>query len=247
MVTLRMIWIAVAILLGIPLATVLADHAPGHIQVPGGEIFRATAEEAATITDIVLADPPRTYERAVIDARPEQLVEGHIVFITIDIPLIANVSNFTVDIVGNVSCELHSNASGPIVFGIPIPNRVHELHEECEAGGVVFVTPDPFVDSESTPVQTALQPNGNVLTMEAPNGERVEATEYEYDIVETDWLGNKIAHHMYAWSVPTITPWTHTDGGEKRWYCPIPEARLKEMGVTDFIAYHESELPDRFR
>lgn len=247
MITLRMLGIAVAILVGAPIAIALADHIPGHVEVPGGEIFRAAAEEAATITDIVLADPPQFYERAVNEFRPEQLVEGHIVFITIDIPLVANVSNFTVDIIGNVSCETHANATGPKVFGIPFPNRINELHEECEAGGLVFVTPDPFVDSEETPAQTALEPTGNEAVRQAPNGEWVRVTEYQYDLITTDWMGQSETRRMYAWSTPVITAWTHNDGGEKRWYAPLPEERLREMGVTDFSVYHESELPERFR
>lgn len=248
MITLRMIGIAVAILLGLPIATVLADHVPGHVQVPGGELVNAGAREAGRISDIVLIRPPPTYERTGNEFRPEQVVEGHIVFVTIDIQLVEKVSNFTFDIAGNISCELHSSGEGEFFGGIvPVPRQFDEFHEECEAAGVVFVTPDPFIDSQNAdpPTSAALQPNGRTFQRQAPNGEWIEITEYEFTKPETDWMGETTGMKTYyAWSVPTITPWTHDDGSTKKWFCPIPEDRLGEMGETHFTAFLESAFAE---
>jgi hypothetical protein len=243
-----MIWIALAILVGLPTATVLADHAIGHVEVPGGEIVRFAAEETATVTDVILADPPQRLDHLPHFDVPEQLVEGHTVFLTVEMVAVPNVSNFTVDIVGNVSCTTHANTSGPFFpvgpFNIPVPNRVHEFHEECEAGGFVFATPDPFMETESGDITSwgPFQANGRTIPFEAPDGQTGEAIEYQFDLFETDWLGETTVRTMYAWSVPVLEPWTHSDGRERNAYCPIPEDRLLEMGIESFRLYHESEM-----
>lgn len=236
MITLRMLWIAVAILVGLPLGFGLADHAIGHITVPGGEVVSLAGHTAATVTDIILADPPQTYKRAAVHNWPEQLVEGHTVYVQLLIPLIPDVENFSVDIIGDISCQHHVNASGPYFLGIPIPNRVHEAHVECRFGETVVVTPDPFYDSNRT-YQTSMEPTGVEIPFVAPNGIEGVATEYRYWSIEEDWLGVQTAHVRYAWAVPVMDPWVHEDGSLKRWYCPIPLARMEEMGVTHFTGH----------
>lgn len=240
MVTLRMVCIAVALLVAIPVGIAFADG----VTVPGGELANAALHEAATVTDIDLITPPQKYDRVVNDFRPEQLVEGHIVFITIDIPLIANVSNFTFDIVGNVSCSTHFNGSGNFFGGIiPVPNRIDEAHEECQAAGRTFVTPDPFIDSDNqTLVSSSLTPTGVSTPFVTPNGQPAEATEYYYDITARDWLGEITTYSLYAWSTPVMDPWVQSDGRQMNWYCPISEERLSEMGIHEFKARHESEM-----
>lgn len=245
MVTLRMVCIAVALLLGGPIAYALAVV---PITVPGGEVVNFALDQAATVTDIDIIEPPRKLDRAVLHNAPEQLVEGHTVFLTITIPVTANVTNFTADIVGNVSCQTNSSIEGEFIGPgdiVPFPRRINELHEECHAAGRTFVTPDPFVNSSGQEIVSAmLQPNGNVVRYTAPSGQLVDVTEYYYDVITIDWLGAQTSHHLYAWSAPVLDPWTHTDGRTMNWYCPIPDDRLAEMGIHEFSARHESEMDD---
>lgn len=244
MITLRMLGIAVAILLGIPLAFGLAQL---PIIVEGGEIVDASEDAAFAVTDIVLADPPQTYDRAAVYDWPEQLVEGHTVFLQILIPLIPNESQFTVDILGDISCQLHANASGPYFLGVPFPNRIHESRVECHAGQTVFVTPNPFYDSDETTgsysYHTQMEPTGDEIPYVTPSGVAGIAREYTYTVISVDELGTATEKRVYAYSVKTVEPFLHTDGSVKRWYCPIPIARLEEMDVSHFDAY-VAEKPD---
>lgn len=242
MITLRMLGIAAAILVGIPIAFALATHDPSHQQVPGGQVVEMGADFVADVTDITLVDPPRRMDRAVVHDAPEQLVEGHTVFVTWDVPLTPNVTNWTLDIVGFVECYDHVNVSGPYtVGGIPFPNRVHEAHVECHVGQEVFVTPDPFYDSDNTYRMSAPQPTGETIPFTAPTGATGHATEYAYDLVETDWLGETSTRTLYMWSVPVLESWMHTDGRPRSWYCPLPVERLQEMGITSFSARLEGD------
>lgn len=235
MITLRMLAIASALLVGLPVGFVLADHAIGHVQTPGGEVVNYGLEAAATVTDITLLEPPARYDRYEALNAPEQLVEGHTVFVTWDIQLVKNVTNWTMDIVGNVDCQDHVNASGEYWGPVLWPTRVDEAHVECEAFGQVFVTPDPFVDSQRSEA-TPLTPTGEYVPYTTPAGETGYATEHVYEVTSTDWLGQTTTTTYYAWSVPIMQPWMHEDGKPRSWYCPLPVDRLQEMGVSSFTA-----------
>ncbi|HUR67935.1 MAG TPA: hypothetical protein VM370_01715 [Candidatus Thermoplasmatota archaeon] len=239
-----MLAIAVAILVGIPIAFALADN--GIPDVDGGEIVNFGLGEAATVTDLALIQPPGEYFTNDSMLRPEQLVEGHTVFLTMDIVLEKRVKNFTQELVGNVTCEFHEQGSGEFFGGIvPVPSHFDELHEECHAAGMGFVTPDPFIDSDDqTLIGATLTPTGNTPTVTAPNGEETQVTEYSYDITTENWLGEQQTRHLYAWSAPVLDPWTHSDGRTMNWYCPIPEERLVEMGLRHFRVLHESEMSE---
>ena len=249
MVTLRMLWIAVALVVGLPMGIGLADHIPGHVAVPGGEVVNAGLEAAATVKDIVLLDTFTTYDRIMPTDWPEQLVEGHTVFVTLDTLLVPNISTWTADIIGSIECSTHTDVEGDYFLGFPIiPRRINEAHAECEAGGVVFVTPDPFYNSsQQSSYSTQMDPTGKEIPFVAPNGVRGVATEYVYDVITTDpWTGQQTSTTWYAWSVPILEPWTHVDGGTKSWFCPIPVARIHEMDVTHFTGWVTETPPDLF-
>lgn len=245
MITLRMLWIAVAIVAGLPIGLGLADHAIGHFEVPGGEIVNGGLDAAATVTDIVLLEPIVTYDRVAVHNWPEQLVEGHTVFVTADIPVIPNISNWTADIAGDIRCETHTEAEGSFFQGLPIiPRRINEAHAECHAAGMVFVTPDPFYNSSNT-YGGSMRLTGLEYPFTAPSGQSGVAKEYAYDVVQTDpWTLEQLQTTWYAWSVPILDPWTHTDGSTKRWFCPIPVARIDEMGVDHFTGWVTDTPPD---
>ena len=242
MITLRMLGIAAALLLALPVGFVLADHVPGHATVPGGQILEMSADAVAEVTDITLVEPPVPQDRLQAHNAPEQLVEGHTVFVTWDIQLVPNVTNWTLDITGFVECENYANVSGEYaVGGVPVPTRIDRVYAECRAGEVAFATPDPFYDSEDTYQSQMAQPNGRYIPFTAPNGETGYATEYEYEVASVDWLGQETRKKMYMWSAPVLPEWLHSDGKPRSWYCPLPVDRLQEMGVTSFSAYLEGD------
>lgn len=239
MITLRMLGIAVAILVGIPLAWGLAD---GPIVIPGGEIVDMSGEVVATVTNLSLVEPPQTYERRRVHDWPEQLVEGHTVFVQLLIPVYPIQENWTIDVVGNIECTHHVNASGPYFLGIPIPRDINEARVECRAGETVVATPDPFYDSNDTvslPISySSLSPTGNDIPFVAPNGVQGVAEEYEYWRITTHPDGSQSAQKRYAWATPVIAPWYDETGSLKTWYCPIPIDRIQEMGdITRFSAF----------
>lgn len=235
MVTLRMVVLAVALLLGIPAASVLASHGLPHLPtVPGGQVVEAQAEEFVRVTDVMLADPPQFYESNFSFVRHEQLVEGHTVFATITNELKANVSNATIDITGHIECEHHVNASGPVVFGVPVFNRVHEAHEECRVGETVFVTPDPFVDPNQQAAFSPMMPTFRTFPFTTPSGERGESVEYSFEMLTYDALGEPVVRTLYAWETPIYAPWVGPDGDPKAFYAPLPAGRIMEMGLGDF-------------
>lgn len=243
MVTLRMLWIAVAIVVGLPTGIGLAHHAIGHVQVPGGEIVNGGLEAAATVTDIVLVDAIQTYDRVAVHNWPEQLVEGHTVFVTLDIPLVPNMTNWTADIIGDIECKTNTRTSGYFFQGLPVPRRIDEAHAECRAAGRVFVTPDPFYDSNHT-YGGQWRLTGVEIPFTAPDGQPGVMREYSYPVVQTDLVTlEQRESTWYAWEVPILEPWLHADGSEKRWYCPIPVARIDEMGVSHFTGW-VGESPD---
>lgn len=249
MVTLRMLGIASALLVAIPVGVGLADHTPDHVLVQGGEVANAGLHAAGTVTDVVLLDTFTTYDREFVSDWPEQLVEGHTVFVTLETRLVPNVTNWTADIVGNVDCETHVSGEGSFFGNLPIiPRRINEAHAECEAHGVVFVTPDPFYNSsQQSSYSTQMEPTGEEIPFVAPNGIAGVATEYSYEVIQVDpWTGQQTSATWYAWSVPIIEPWTHTDGSTKTWFCPIPVARIYEMDVTHFTGWVTDTPPELF-
>ena len=245
MITLRMLWIALAIVVGLPIGFGLADHAIGHYTVPGGEVVNAGLDAAATVTDIVLVETVTTYDRLAVHNWPEQLVEGHTVFVTLDIPVVPNITNWTADIAGDIECKTHTDIEGYYFLGLPIiPSRINEAHAECHVAGIVFVTPDPFYNSSHTS-GSSMRLTGLEYPFQAPNGQRGIAREYAYEVVTVDPITfAQTQATWYAWGVPILEPWTHTDGSTKRWYCPIPVARIDEMGVDHFTGWVTDGPPD---
>lgn len=244
MITLRMVAIAVAILVGIPITGVVADHLGSF---PGGDPWQeAEAAVNATVRDIELVEPPARFDRIIDAGMPEQVVEGHTVFATIEIPVAINRSEWNVSVVGSISCDLDTRAEGEFFGGVPFPTRIEEGFVRCQVGEQVFLSPDPFMEpGHFSGSVTPFTPTSS-WQAEAPNGELIDVHEYSFGVTRMLDDGTLQTERQYAWSVPLTTPWIHTNGKLKDWYCPIPEERLAEMGKTDFWAYHESDLPTYF-
>ena len=223
---------ALALLLLIPVG--LATMTPDQLIIEGG------FDEVATISDVVLADlTPHTYDDESL-FREERVVEGHIVFITIDIKQQVQVQNGSVDITGFVNCSTHANATGPLFLGVLVPNRIQEAHEECHVGHRVVVTPDPFTSagSMSTP-----QPTGVVLPFTAPSGEQGYAEEFAYSFMTFDPQGLPIDVTRFAWAVPILHEWTDAHGRQMNFFDPLPNDRLMQLDTTNFQVVFEKNFP----
>jgi hypothetical protein len=237
MINLRMIGLASALLLLLPIGVMampdLGDEAPRGSPTAGGY-----EEVTAAVYDVVLAQMPRekvydpgSYHEA------EQLVEGHTVFVTLDVTYAYNQSNGTVDIMGMVDCSANVKYSGPTFLGIPLPERVDSVQAGCRVDEYVIVTPDPFDD----PPLAAATPTGRLLPFQVPGvgGGYAEELQYPVQVQGPDGAGRTAT--FYAWKVPIWQPWTDDHGRPKDFYAPLPEDRLAEMGVRDFRVYHERD------
>ena len=223
---------ATALLLLIPVG--LASMGPDQLIIEGG------ADQVGDISDIVLADlSPFSYANNSTLAS-ERLVEGHTVFVTIDIVRDVIVNNGSVDITGFARCDLHANATGPVFFGVVVPNRIHQAHEECHVGDRVIVTPDPF----NAGTMSFPQPTGVVHTFTAPNGEPGYAEEFAYTLTGFD-LGTNMPTQTvrYAWAVPVLDTWTDAHGRTMDFFAPLPNDRLWEMNAGDFQVVLEKNFP----
>lgn len=241
MINLRMIGLAAAILLFIPVGMAAwPDDDPGD----GRAVTEYAVEAAFEVTDVAIANLPRekVYDRESFH-ETEQLVEGHTVFVTIDIEYSYVEANGTIDIWGDVHCKYDAHAPGreyripvgPYEVPIVIPESIDRARAECTVAGQTVVMPDP---AQGVPVSSPA-PTGREFPYETPLGERGSAVEYRYTAMRADGTTTT----LYAWLTPIHKPWLDFDGRPKNFYCPIPEDRLMEMDLEDFKVYHQQDAP----
>lgn len=245
MVNLRMFALASALLFGIPLA-VAAWPDPNDPTVPGGQVFEAYGEAAAYVEDIVLADAPTPPTGRTGDFREETVVEGHTTFVTLDIQVWRNRTEGTINVTGRVECshevrERHWNVPIPFVGDAPVPYAIDRAGAECKYGEEVYATPDPFFNPGTAQV-TPLQPTGRIFTFRTPAGEDAYAKEHVFKLITDDGWTEPLERTYYAYSTPVLHSWVHADGRPKNFLVPLPEDRLREMGVEHFQVVFESEV-----
>lgn len=235
MINLRMIGLASALLLLLPIG--VAALPDGGDEEP---VLDGYQEATATVYDVVLARLPheKGYEPESLHEE-ERLVEGHTVFVVIDVVSYDRQANGSVDIMGMVDCKANAKYSGPTFLGIPLPERVDSVEARCRVDEHVIVTPDPFND----PPMAALQPTGRLLPFTIPGVGQGYAEELQYPVQRQDAHGATETAIHYAWKVPIWGSWLDADGRPKNFYAPLPEDRLLEMGVQDFEVYHENDWP----
>lgn len=237
MINLRMIGIASALLLLLPIG-VMAMPEGGDEGNGDDPLLEGYQELTAAVYDVVLAQMPR--ERDLDPAslhEEERLVEGHTVFVVIEVTSHANQTNGTVDIMGMVDCEARATYTGPTFLGIPLPERIERVEASCRVDEYVIVAPDPF----SNPPLAAAQPTGRLVPFRVPGVGHAYAEELSYPVSTTDASGWTTTETFYAWKVPIWQPWIDAHGRPKNFYAPIPEDRLLEMRVNDFEVYHEKD------
>lgn len=216
----RMIALAAALLLIVPVGI-------GTAQDP---ILDLWGEASAIIQDVELIEPPRkkTYNDSDF-IEPEQLVEGHTVFVTIDLqPQYENVSA-EVDIGGYVSCEHHVAYEAMLYV---VPTNIREAQVECAFGERVVVTPDPFSGDPGSLDDTGAlyTPTGQVFPFTVPGGQSGYLEELVFEHEGRDYL---------AWATPVLRPF-ETAQGTKNFYAPLPLAGLQANGgIRDYRVVFE--------
>lgn len=235
MVNLRMLAIAAAMLFGIPV-TVSAFHDPSDpgLHVPGGALVDEQHMIKGVIDEVTLLELPPPVSGRSAQFNNETLLEGHTVFVTIDIRIWRNVTQSNVTAVGNVSCGFDTGAdfqNGPL--GIPIPRKTRETTVECRDGEQVILRPDPFIDPQLQ--NSGMFPTGEAWEFEAPSGEIGQVTEWMFDSSAfNESTGGYDTARLYAWSAPVLEGWTHDDGTTKRFMIPVPEAKLWSQPVEQY-------------
>jgi len=238
MVNFRMLGLASALLLLLPVAAWANPNDPSSYVVEGG------AEGLLQVTDVALADlgAPRAIDPSSTHAQ-ERLVEGHTVFAVIDITthVLNDTGNFTVD--GLVSCSAHAEGPTrgitlPFVGKVYYPTRVDDVTVDCLEQHRVVVIPSPFQTSSS---YTPLHPTGVVTRYQTPNGD--VGYEEEYAFFE-QWSDAEGVHQAprYAWAVSAHPAWTKADGHAKNLMAPLPADRLHEMGLHGFQLVDERQV-----
>lgn len=242
MITLRMLALAAALLLGTPLVIAALPN-DGELDVDGGELVNKNLEAAAWIVDVALLDAPPAVDGRNDTFREEQLVEGHTVFVVVDIEIQLNLTNSSVNVTGFVECSHEVSWQGPMVGtpvgNVPFPGRIDRAGAECRAGERVFATPDPFFDPDTSSM--AMTPTGVVLPITTPSGEPGFVEEYSFTLVQHDSWGDTTERTLYAYAAPIYAPWMHTDGRPKSFVVSLPYARLEEMGEYDFTFILEDD------
>lgn len=231
MINARMFALAAAMLLG------LAVFATS--QQPDEDVIETAADVAAWVQDLELVSPPDRYEYPPWELGEEQLVEGHIVFHTIERTPQRIEENGSIDIVGNVNCQHHVNATTQSWFGLVfLPDRVTEAWVECHAGERIVVTPSIFRASTASP----MMPTGNGFMLDTPTGEPAYAQELVFSVTELQSDGTFVAKEYYAWNVPVIQSWVYPDGTTKNLWFELPLDKLREMGTDRFEVIPERSL-----
>lgn len=238
MINPRMIGIASALLLLLPIGVMAMPDEGDEAPHEGGSGAGGHQEATATVYDVVLARMPR---EKVYDAgsyhEEERLVEGHTVFVALDVAYRSNDTDGTVDIVGMVDCEAEASYSGPTFLGIPLPERVDGVHAGCRIEEHVIVAPDPFRYEP----QAAAAPTGRLLPFDVPGVGHAYAEELSYPVRLRAPGGAEDTATFYAWKVPIWQAWTDDHGRPKNFYAPLAEDRLAEMGVGEYRVYHEKD------
>ena len=238
MISLRMLGLASALLLLLPIGVMaMPDDGSGHAE-DDDSVLDAYQGVTATVYDVVLAQMPREREYdAASFHEAEQLVEGHTVFAVIELESRETETNGSVDIMGMVDCKAEAGYTGPTFLGIPLPERIDRAHVECRIDEKVVVSPDPFQD----PPLAQPTPTGRLIPFRTPTGERAYAEELSYPVQRTQPDGTLGVATHYAWSVPIWQPWLDAHGRPKNFYAPLPEDKLREMGIGHFKVYHEDD------
>lgn len=186
---------------------------------------------AGWVENVTFADPPRRAVFPPWELIPEEVVEGHTTFVTIQRTAKAVEQDGHLNITGFVSCTYGVDANHSFAAGaVPVPRRVNRAWVDCGHGTRVVVSPGLAATSSAGP----MTPTGRLVPVETPSGERGFAEEFVFAVTEEAWDGTLVSHDRYAWATPVFPAWVHHDGTVKNFWMPLPLDRLEAMGIREF-------------
>lgn len=238
MINIRMFAIAGALFLILPV---------GVLAGPLQDTVSFAAQEAASVTNVDVLRPATKCAPISGNLTPEQVVEGHTTFVTLDeiSDCKAIEGNVTVD--GLVHCETHGSLRTSWIYvagvAVPIVTHVDGVREECNVGGRVVVTPTIYctltgdAQCNFSPANTRtaplLFPTGEVIPLMSPDGQYAYAEEFSF-------IAN--GRTYYAWATPIMRPWLDPAGHTKDFLVPVPSERLRAMDTNDFKIVFEDQV-----
>lgn len=238
----RMIAIAAALLMFFPV---------GVLAGPAQDTVEAGADLVLEVKNLVVADP--TYERDdPVDwdlVRPEQLVEGHTVFVTIETTGNVTVQEWNVTVDGHVECRHHGEIKGSWWNGVPFVTGAEHVRVECHVGERVVFTPSVYCIATGDPTCPNATPSlpmvatGVILPFTTPTGEQGYVEELSFVNHETDAWGHPVEKTYYAYATPVFAPWITDEGQLQNFRTLIPVDRLREMQVSDWEVFAEENVP----
>ncbi|MHB8603989.1 MAG: hypothetical protein ACYDCK_01940 [Thermoplasmatota archaeon] len=218
MVNRLVVALASALALFIPMGVVGSGGGP-----PGQSIFQWAASLVATVDDIGGVNLEPSGPIVFIPIEHEQVVEGHIVFTTMEIQRGPPPPPHNVSVVGLIECQVQ-------VDNITV-ERLHVDHffAECHTAGNIF-TSSSAMPRPGSPGD--LWPTGWQHTDYAPDsGQPVVTTEYGYHTQAKDADGNLRDVIAYCWSSKLVDQGTNPATGHPyNFVLSVDVPRLIEMG-----------------
>jgi hypothetical protein len=193
------------------------------------------------VENITFADPPPPrHEYPPSNLTREQLVEGHTTFVTLQRTPKAIEREGNVNITGYLNCQYGVDANTSFLLGfVPVPRTINHAWVDCGNGARVVITPGLAATQSASP----LTPTGTYIPCETPDGQQGYAEELVFTANEALPDGTLMAREYHAWATPVMTTWTHHDGTTKNFWMPLPRDKLEAMGIHEFHAQLETDLP----
>lgn len=234
-------------------AALILVLAAGAYADPMSETYEATADVVARVSNLRLFEPAYVWERDSRDLEPEQLVEGHSTFVTMDVTATRKAVEGFVNVTGMVECE-HSGNVTTTPYGVWVPpfgyvdvpflTGVKDVYLRCHVEERVVATPTIYCqvsgdwDCEAPSAMAPLMvPTGRVFPFLAPDGQAGTVEELAFSATPE---GESEPRTFYAYSFPILRPWQDLDDGAFRnFWAPVPYDALYEMDSWDFKFLHE--------
>ena len=189
------------------------------------EILEYSARVVAELTDIEGVPLEIVLYERVIPMTPEELVEGHTVFATMNIELIPHKVAKEVNVAGLVECRYD-------IIGVQVPSlAIERIYAECNVGGSIWLS-DP--DSAQPTSRHDLEPTGREYLVDPPDGgEPSLVVEYAYWSPRTDEDGLERYERVYCWET-FVRPVATNPRTDKpfNFVARVDLDRMEEMGTN---------------
>lgn len=237
-------------------AALILVLAAGAYADPMSDTYEATTDVVARVSNLRIFEPAYVWERDSRGLEPEQLVEGHSTFVTMDVTATRKAVEGFVNISGSIHCERYVNYTDSpygvwTPFGevsVPVPTGVNEVYARCQTEDRVVSTPTIYCkvsgdwDCEAPAASSMplMVPTGRVFPFLAPDGQAGTVEELAFTATPE---GEAEPRTFYAYSFPILRPWQDLDDGAFRnFWAPIPYDALYEMDSWDFKFLHEDAV-----